>query len=83
MMINANDSAKDNTSPDVRARPSRGVLAMTAVVLCAVLAACENNDGPMEKAGERIDEATTDVGNAVEDACENAKEGAGAADTRC
>ena len=61
----------------------RNAAAVSTIVLCAALAACENNDGPMEKAGERVDEMTTDVGNAVEDACENAKEGAGAADTRC
>lgn len=30
------------------------------------------SDGPLENAGESIDEAATDMGNAVEDACENA-----------
>lgn len=29
-------------------------------------------DGPMEQAGESMDNAATDMGNAVEDACEDA-----------
>lgn len=33
------------------------------------LTACEK--GPAEKMGEQIDRAATDVGNAVEDACED------------
>jgi len=57
----------------------------TAAVLCVCgwLAACEKNDGPVERAGERVDEVTTDVGNAIEDKCEEMKEGAGAEDTDC
>lgn len=45
------------------------------------LAACGNNDA--EDAGEEIDEIVTDVGNAVEDACEDVKENAGAKDKDC
>lgn len=34
------------------------------------LTAC-NNEGPAERAGREIDEAVTDAGNAIEDACED------------
>ena len=46
------------------------------------LAACEQK-GPAEELGENIDEATKDVGNAIEDACENVKDAAGADDKDC
>jgi len=56
------------------------------LVLMAVfttgLVACEKK-GPAESAGEKIDNATTDLGNKIEDTCEEAKESAGAKDTRC
>jgi hypothetical protein len=42
---------------------------------------CEDNNA--EEAGERIDEAVTDVQNKVEDACENVKEGVNAKETNC
>lgn len=58
-------------------------LTMAALLLTGILAAGCDNDGPMENAGEAIDEAATDIGNAAEDACEDVKEGAGAADTDC
>ncbi|WP_199611072.1 hypothetical protein [Flocculibacter collagenilyticus] len=45
------------------------------------LAACDQ--GPAEDAGEKIDEAVTDAGNAIEDACEDVKEGVKADDTDC
>ncbi len=45
------------------------------------LAACD--DGPAEDAGEELDEIVTDAGNAVEDACEDAKEGMDAEDKDC
>jgi hypothetical protein len=62
-----------------------GCLARMFAVMCVcgVLAACDNNDGPMERAGERIDKAATDIGNAIEDKCEEAKKHAGASDTDC
>ena len=56
--------------------------ALCAVLLCAGMAACEQK-GPAERAGEKIDKAATDIGNAVEDKCEETKEAAGASDTRC
>ena len=45
--------------------------------------ACDSNDGPLEKAGESIDKAATDVGNKIEDVCEDVKEGVKAKDTNC
>ena len=42
---------------------------------------CEDNTA--EEAGERIDEAVTDAQNAVEDACEEVKEGVKAEETNC
>lgn len=55
---------------------------LLAVVLTTGLAACDN-EGPMERAGEQIDEAGTDIGNAVEDACEDAKDSVDAKDADC
>jgi len=54
---------------------------VTAMLLS--LSACDQNDGPLEKAGESIDETATDLGNKIEDACEDVKEGMNADDTRC
>ena len=45
------------------------------------LAAC--GDGEAEDAGEEIDEVVTDAGNALEDACEDVKEGVDAEDKDC
>lgn len=43
---------------------------------------CEEK-GPAEEAGEKLDEITKDIGNSVEDACEDVKEAAGAKDKDC
>ncbi|GGF54575.1 hypothetical protein [Alteromonas lipolytica] len=58
------------------------VLKMTliAAFACTVIAC---GDGEAEDAGEAIDQAVTDAGNAVEDACEDVKEGMKAEDTDC
>ena len=32
------------------------------------LSACDNNDGPMEEAGEAMDDAADDMGDAIDDA---------------
>lgn len=61
----------------------RNSMTLAAMTLAAFLAVGCERDGPMENAGEEIDEAATDVGNAVEDACEDVKEGANADDTDC
>lgn len=53
------------------------LLALTAVF---ALSACE---GPAETTGEKLDQAVTDAGNAVEDACEDMKEAAKAEDKDC
>ena len=44
---------------------------------------CETNDGPAEDVGEALDEAGENTADAIEDACEEAKEGADAEDTDC
>ncbi len=53
-------------------------------------AGCDGDDGMAEKAGKAIDktggkigQAATNAGNAIEDACEDVKESAGAKDTNC
>lgn len=56
------------------------LLAMVFASLTLVTA-CNDNDA--EDAGETMDEMATDAGNAVEDACEDVKEGANAEDTDC
>ncbi|MCL1142692.1 hypothetical protein [Shewanella gaetbuli] len=40
-------------------------------------------DDTAEDAGEKIDEIVTDAGNAVEDACEEVKEGLNSEDPDC
>ncbi|QJR82303.1 hypothetical protein CA267_016880 [Alteromonas pelagimontana] len=45
------------------------------------LSACDQ--GPAEDAGEELDDVVTDTGNAVEDACEDAKEGMDTKDQDC
>jgi predicted small secreted protein len=52
-----------------------------STLLAFGLAACDS--GPAESAGEKIDEVATDAGNAIEDACENVKEGMKAENENC
>jgi hypothetical protein len=47
--------------------------AVIAIFASFFIMGCEDNHA--EEAGERIDEAVTDVQNKVEDACEEVKEG--------
>ncbi len=58
---------------------------MTGLLLAfsLVLFGCETNEGSAEQVGEKMDEAYTDTANAVEDACEDVKEGVDAKDTDC
>ena len=56
--------------------------AILAVMLFAI-AACDSNDGPLEKAGQSIDQTATDMGNKIEDACEEMKKGVNAQDSNC
>ncbi|GAA0817425.1 hypothetical protein KO495_02975 [Colwellia sp. D2M02] len=51
--------------------------------LTAVLTMFGCSDGPAEDAGEKVDEVVSDSKNAVEDACEKAKELAGAEKQDC
>lgn len=50
--------------------------------LMFTLAAC-SEEGPMGKAGEKMDEAVQDTQNAIEDSCENIKEELKAEDEDC
>lgn len=58
------------------------VRVICAALLCVGMAACEQK-GPAERAGEKLVQTAKDIGNAVEDKCEEAKESVGASDTRC
>ncbi|WP_340680235.1 hypothetical protein [Paraglaciecola sp.] len=57
-------------------------LGLIALLLTSLggLVACD--DGA-EDMGEKLDKTVTDAGNAVEDACEELKEGVDAKDTDC
>jgi hypothetical protein len=57
-------------------------LVLFATAALGGIAGCER-EGPMERAGENLDEASRDLGNAIEDKCEDAKERMGADDTDC
>ena len=59
------------------------LLSMTSlmVLLTMGLGACSDNKA--ENAGEKVDEMLQDAGNAVEDACEDVKEGIKAEDPDC
>ena len=48
------------------------ILSLFIALTTLALSAC--SDGEAENAGERIDEAVSDVENKLEDACEQAKE---------
>lgn len=54
---------------------------LLAASFALTLAACGDNTA--EEAGENVDDAITDAGNAVEDACEDVKEGMNAEDQDC
>ena len=67
----------------MNALTTRLAKATSMALLLVAVTACDTNQGPMEEAGEKIDETATDMGNKVEDACEEAKEGMNAQDTDC
>lgn len=52
------------------------------ILLATGAAGCEK-EGSAEKAGKQVDETLNDMGNAVEDTCEDMKEEAGAEDKDC
>jgi|GEM_PF-649264 len=49
--------------------------------LLFMLSAC--TEGPAEEAGEKLDDASTDVQNSLEDACEGVKDTLNADDKDC
>jgi len=65
-------------------------LLLVVTVALFSMASCDSDDGMAEKAGKSLDktadkigQAATDAGNALEDACEKAKKNAGADNTNC
>lgn len=65
-------------------------LLLISIVSAFAVTGCDTDDGPAEKAGESLDNAgdaiadsARDVGNAIEDKCEEIKENADAEDTDC
>lgn len=50
--------------------------------LVLAMAAC-SDEGPMEKAGKKLDETAQDTQNAIEDRCEELKENLNAKDKDC
>ncbi len=57
-------------------------LLSTALIATVLFTGCNDNTDA-EEIGENIDEAVTDAGNAVEDACENVKEKLKAEEENC
>ncbi|MDP5033248.1 MAG: hypothetical protein NWQ54_01880 [Paraglaciecola sp.] len=54
-----------------------------SILLTAMTLLSGCGDDNAEEAGEKVDQVMTDAGNAVEDACEDVKEGVDADDTDC
>ncbi|MCP5145442.1 MAG: hypothetical protein H6978_11585 [Gammaproteobacteria bacterium] len=48
----------------------RTAISTFMMVACLGLAACDSNDGPLEKLGESADEAINDAGDQLEDAAD-------------
>jgi hypothetical protein len=61
----------------------RNSLTLCALSVSSFLAAGCEQDGPLEDAGEKMDDAVTDFGNAVEDACEDVKDSVDAKNKNC
>lgn len=59
------------------------LLLSTLLFSCLTLTACDIDEGGTEEIGENIDNAATDLGNSIEDACEDAKQGMNADDADC
>jgi len=58
-------------------------LSTTLVTFVAIFSLAACTDDKAENAGEKVDEMVQDAGNAIEDACEEVKEGVKAEDTDC
>lgn len=54
-----------------------------AAISGLVLALSGCTEGPAEKAGEKIEDASTDIGNSIEDTCEGIKDTLNADDKDC
>ena len=63
--------------------PLQTVFSATLVAVMSFGVVACHKEGPAERAGKKLDETATDVGNAVEDKCEKAKEELGAKNTDC
>lgn len=61
----------------------RTLMTSSALALFLTLGLTACTDNKAEDAGEKVDEVMTDTGNAIEDACEEVKEGVEANDTNC
>ncbi|WP_439134995.1 hypothetical protein [Pseudomaricurvus sp.] len=59
------------------------LLLATLALTGLTLSACDVNEGGPEELGENIEQTADDIGNDIEDACEEAKEGMNASDTDC
>ncbi|MCF2910507.1 MULTISPECIES: hypothetical protein [Pseudoalteromonas] len=59
------------------------ITALQATLFITILGLAGCSDGPAENAGERVDEAITDVQNKAEDLCEEAKENLNAENENC
>lgn len=55
---------------------------IAAMMLAITLTGC-SNEGPAEEAGEKIDSTIEDMGNQLEDTCEEMKEKTGMKDQDC
>ncbi|WP_413700790.1 hypothetical protein ACLKMH_02870 [Psychromonas sp. KJ10-10] len=55
----------------------------SAIIASLLFALTACSEGPAEKAGEKIDDATTDLQNAIEDSCESVKDAVNATDKDC
>jgi predicted small secreted protein len=58
-------------------------LAILSLLLTSMTFLSGCGDDTAEDAGKKVDEVVTDAGNAIEDACEDVKEGVKAEDTDC
>lgn len=62
----------------------KNILLMATLLMSGfMLSACDVDEGGPEEMGENIEQTADDVGNDIEDACEDAKEGMNADDTDC
>ena len=57
-------------------KKSRMLALFSILLVSGWLAACEKKDGPAEEFGEKVDEATKDLGRKMEDAGEKMKDAA-------